>query len=372
MKVAFVTELFTPETGGVERHSYELVKRMSLDPDFQVEVFTTECNTTMGSVPIHKLSPYTVISPPERDFKLSMRFVNAVKSALKERDFDLVFANGHMAMLACRNYKKCPVVAEIHDVYGKDWKFMAKGMSRYIGPIFESYILKGKYKTLISVNKTIVKLLKEKYKQNAKYLANGIDLKYIDGVHFNLENENVVLFVGRLAPQKNFEELYTVFVELLKNRPDLTLKVIGEGEDKQKFENLIKDNDFLKKRIIFLGNIGKKGHENIIKELKKSKMIVIPSKRESFGIIILEAMASYTPVIASDCDGPIDLIDGTNGWLYKLGNHSQLLGYMHEILNEKEYTIAKVYKAREFIKNYDWDNIYQQFKLILREAKNGI
>lgn len=121
------------------------------------------------------------------------------------------------------------------------------------------------------------------------------------------------LYVGRIAEVKNLNLLVSVFNDL----PDLTLTIIGDGPLRQEIEKLAKRN------IHFLGTINNK---ELPKYYKDADVFVLPSKSESWGLVVEEALNNGTPVIASSAVGCADSIvtPFASGIVFESGNKESL------------------------------------------------
>lgn len=126
-----------------------------------------------------------------------------------------------------------------------------------------------------------------------------------------LENTNFIVSAGRLHSGKGFAQVIEIYSKTLF--PDFKLLILGDGPDKQRLKNMITKLN-LEKHVILAGF-----QANPYRFFSKSKFFVLNSDHESFGNVIIEAMACGVPVISNDCDfGPRHIIeDGYNGILYK-------------------------------------------------------
>lgn len=146
-----------------------------------------------------------------------------------------------------------------------------------------------------------------------KVVHNPIDLARID----KLKDEKVepplgkyIIAAGRLAHQKGYSHLIRAY-SLICNEIEEKLVILGEGKQEKELKGLTKLLG-IEKRVSFLGFQG-----NPYKYMKNASFFVLSSLFESFAIVIVEAMACGTPVIATDCpSGPGEIItDGINGIL---------------------------------------------------------
>ncbi|WNO60693.1 TIGR03088 family PEP-CTERM/XrtA system glycosyltransferase [Rheinheimera sp. MMS21-TC3] len=173
-------------------------------------------------------------------------------------------------------------------------------------------------------------------------ICNGVDLaKFINATAASLtlptniqSSEQPVLFgtVGRLATIKNQAYLLQAFASLMQQHPDFKVKagliIVGDGPNRLTLEQLSQALQ-LSENIVFLGN-----RADIAAIMQRLDVFVLPSLAEGISNTILEAMASATPVIATDVGGNVDLLPAelhpTN--LVEVNNIQQLskamLGYL--------------------------------------------
>lgn len=135
--------------------------------------------------------------------------------------------------------------------------------------------------------------------------------------------------VGRLAPEKHFENIIPAAKVLLETGTDFTWHIVGEGPERSKLETLIAEND-LKDHVILEGS-----KANPYPYMKYADLFVHPSYVESQGLTVLEAMALGIPCVVTKSLGPCEFIeDGINGLLTEQSPES-LTEKVLAILNEE-------------------------------------
>ena len=172
---------------------------------------------------------------------------------------------------------------------------------------------------------------------------------------------NYVISIGRLTKQKNFTFLIDGFKEVNKKIQDINLIIIGEGEEKKKLQTKIINYNLQNK--IFL-----KGYkENIYPYLKNSLFLILTSKWEDPGFVVLESMFCKKIVLSSNClSGPIEIIqDENNGFLYDMDNMDSFVSKFIVAYNTSQYKDLKkkkiIYNAMKSVKNY---TLFHHFKQI--------
>ncbi len=122
---------------------------------------------------------------------------------------------------------------------------------------------------------------------------------------------NRLIAVGRLVEQKGFDRLISALPEVVRRIPNVRLDIYGSGKDREELNSLIEKLN-LKTNVFLKGQI-----ERVPEELAKSSLLVVPSRFEGFGIVVVEAKVAGVPAIAyKNCNGPNELIeDGVDGLL---------------------------------------------------------
>ena len=152
------------------------------------------------------------------------------------------------------------------------------------------------------------------------------------------DDEKIILFVGGLDKAHYFKGinfLIKAFYKLTQKMDKTRLIIVGNGDLKFEYEQIVFDFR-LRDKVIFAERINNK---NLPQFYNLSDIFVLPSidKSEAFGIVLLEAMASGIPVIASNLPGVRTVIkNGVNGFLTKPKDADDLAKKMHQILEDKE------------------------------------
>lgn len=134
------------------------------------------------------------------------------------------------------------------------------------------------------------------------------------------------LYVGRLSPEKNLEQIIRVF----NNMPNLQLNIVGYGPLEKKLKEQSNNN------INFLGKID---NEKLSEVYQKNDVFILPSKVEPWGLVVEEALYNGLPVILSDRVGCLSEIieDKQNGLIYNVLLDSDLIKKIEMMVNLKKY-----------------------------------
>lgn len=191
--------------------------------------------------------------------------------------------------------------------------------------------------------------------------------------------QKIILFVGRIDPIKGITLLISAVAKLAKSYPNFenNFKVLLIGGDINSY-NFWKHPEVVKiKSLIEKLNlsccvkfIGAKPHFLLPYYYAGADLVVMPSKYESFGLVVLEAMASGAAVVASEVGGLSSLIkDRVNGRFFKSADATDLSEIIWELLNDKKQRKLLGEKAALESKKYCWDiqakkiaKIYNKFR----------
>jgi len=155
------------------------------------------------------------------------------------------------------------------------------------------------------------------------------------------QNSKIILFVGNLIPRKGVEYLIRALPIILTKIPNVLLVVIGDGPQRNELEHLAKELN-LEQNIVFTGRIST---EKLCLYYGAADIFVLPSLHEGHPMVLLEAMASGLPVVATKVSGNMEtVIHGKNGYLVEPKNAHQLANAIIKILSERKQ-ISKFGKA---------------------------
>lgn len=187
-------------------------------------------------------------------------------------------------------------------------------------------------------------------------IYNPIDFETIENKAFKRENltldeekllnSSYICSVGRLDEgQKDFNTLINAYANLKnKSKIDEKLVLVGDGPDREKLENLVKELK-LENDIIFLG---KKSNPYIW--IKNSKVFILSSKYEGLPTVLIEALVLDIPSISSNClTGPAEILEnGKYGELFNIGNAKELEEKILLTLEKREKIKTRDYIERKF------------------------
>jgi len=163
-----------------------------------------------------------------------------------------------------------------------------------------------------------------------------------------------VTYVGRLAREKDLDVLTEVYAELARRRPECTFAVVGDGPYLEQMKRALPYPN-----VVFTGFLL---DEELSRAFASSHIFVFPSTTDTFGNVVLEAMASGLPVIVSDKGGPKEIVEhGRTGFVTKARSVSDLLQSIELLLDNPELRSEMSAHCRTAAMARDWDKIYLDF-----------
>lgn len=240
----------------------------------------------------------------------------------------------------------------INTITGLGTIFIKKSFATKIGKILYRKALKYSAHTFL-LNQTDINTFLEHQLISPK-LASIVPGSGIDTNKFKKERtENkgkTFLFVGRLLGDKGIRECLAAFNKVLKCYPNIELRIAGElGSNNKTAITKPELNKWLEvPQITYLGKT-----DNIVAELAKADVMVLPSYREGLSRSLLEAASMSLPIISSNVPGCVEVVkDNVNGFLCKPKDIDSLSNRMEKMLNLKEQErLTMGRKGRALVKN---------------------
>ena len=213
-------------------------------------------------------------------------------------------------------------------------------------------MLRNVAQTYIAVSDYVATLLQDLgvSRKKVKTITNGIDTGRFRPAP-EKESNNLLLFVGRLDPNKG---LHFLLSSLSLLRKPVHLAIVGPLSWNKNYNTEILS--FIekagKKTIHKVTYIGEQRPEDLVKWYQKATMLIVPSTAESLGLVILEAMACGTPVIASNVGGIPEIVrDHGTGLLIPPGGVAELAENIQYLIDNEDLRRKFGYAARQLVVN---------------------
>ncbi len=346
MKIAHIVCRYKPYKGGISNIAYEYAKKLS-SQGHDITVFTPLYEEKDNEF---KTEKYKI----ER-LKPLVKFGNAAflpQLLFKLKNFNIIHLHYPFFGAAClvwllkllkgENFKL--VISYHMDVVGGGvLKIFFRLHSKLIMPL----IIRSADKVIISstdyAENGDLKNVLDKYPAKFTIIPPSVDLqrffpkeKDSDLLNkYNLQDNKVMLFVGGLDQAHYFKGIEFLIKSFAKFENNVKLIIVGDGDLKNNYQNQV-DSLGLNDKIFFAGKVSDDG---LPQYYNLADLVVLPSidKSESFGIVLIEAMACAKPVITSNLAGVRNVYDNqVSGLVFETSNSADLADKVNEILSDNE------------------------------------
>ncbi|MHB9129425.1 MAG: glycosyltransferase family 4 protein, partial [Candidatus Humimicrobiaceae bacterium] len=369
MKIIHITPFYPPHLGGMENVVKEISENLA-KRGHQVTVFTSDIGCkkdkliSTKNIKIHYLKSFEIAHTPIIP-SLFFELLKITKNSIIHLHVAQSFTPEIVSLIS--KIKNIPYVAHIHIDVGPSGKL------GFLLPLYKKVLLK---KVLNSSSKIVVPsgdyvdLVSKKYEisNNKIYkVPNGVDLNNFKSLPFKLNDPIRLLYVGRLSKQKNIPLLIRTFkIVTEKINRNIELDIVGDGEEKGKIITLIKAEN-LENKVNLRGEL--RG-ERLYEIYSNSDIFILTSDYESFGMVLIEAMASGLPIIASNIPALRNVVENDKtGLLVKL-EPEDFAKAIEKLINNPQLKEKLIKNGLEEVKRYNWDEITKKFEDIYEEVLN--
>jgi len=382
MNIAIFSDAFYPQINGVVTSIISLASNMALRGHRIIIVAPSYRNLEEIKIPGVKIIRVPSVSASfYDDFKWTNPFSFTTYKALRKENIDVVhfMTPIFISMLGIKFARKrgLPVVGTFH-TFIADPRYFEHMFS---GPVKVSEEVTWKYLNLYydcadrvtAPTAEAVRIISENgCTAPLEAVSNGIDFKQFDNSGSDaikqkyLLNDQVVLYIGRVAYEKNLDVLIDAFDIVYKENRQAQLLIVGDGPQKKIFE----DHAAAKAaagNIIFTGALG---HSELVKSgiFDAVSLFATASVTETQGITILEAQANGLICVAAAEGGVVNLIDdGVNGYLVPPGDSVLMAQRIAHVLNHRAELSDMEQKALEMVDIHRMDRIIDRWEEIYTE-----
>lgn len=377
MNILIVSHLYYPTVGGVQVAVSNLIKQY-LKKGHRVELITTRWPKTLT-----KTEYVDGVKVTRLPFRLpSLNPVSLVKFSIqafmclwnmyflaRRAKFDIInlhyVSENALYALMLSYFMHIPLVTNIH---GSDIQLFA--LRGKFNKWVVKQCLKRSDQVIANSNALLevtLKLFGSKNIKNPVVIGNGVDLLKIDQSNNPYSSlAPFILGIGRLEYFKGFDVLVKAFAAVKKRFPAVRLIIVGEGSEMGKLEVLRQDLA-LYDSVSFYGRLE---HKDVLKMLDACEFLVMPSRREAFGIVIIEAMATGKAVIATNVGGIPELVtNGKNGILVQPDDPNSIACAIATLIQDDQLSkkLGK-FGMKNVKENFDWEQVSKKYLELL----NGI
>ncbi|WP_099209487.1 glycosyltransferase family 4 protein [Thermococcus henrietii] len=360
LRIAFVYDVVYPWVkGGVEKRIYELARRLARKHEVHVygyKHWRGPKDIERDGIHYHgTVRTGNLYSGGRRSILPPLLHSISLVPILKGERFDVVDcqASPYLPAYSLRVLKGEEVFITWHEFWGDYWLDYL-GWAGLAGKTLERGLFSFERHVSVS-QKTRLDLLNAGLRKSVYLVPNGIDIALIRSVKPSpLEFD--FLFVGRLIPEKGVDFLLRALALLREEFPDFKAIIAGDGPERRKLELLARELG-IGDNVTFTGFL--KDYRDVIALMKASRVFAFPSRREGFGMVVVEAMASGVPVVTVEhpMNASMHLVEnGRTGFVVPLSEEFFARALM--LAHEDSARMGRI--AGRKAERYDWGEIVRE------------
>ena len=387
MKILMLTWEYPPRiVGGIARVVHDLSKRLIKD-GHEVTVVTYRENTDVPEyendkgVDVYRVDNYMIHTNNFIDWIMQLNFnlvAKATEVIQNKGRFDVIHAHDWLVAYSAKSLKNAfniPIVATIHATESGRNSGIHDETQRYINDtewmltyeatevIVNSNYMKGHIQGLFGLPFDKIEVI-----PNGINLTNfnGVDRDYDFRRQFAMDNEKIILYMGRLVYEKGIQHLISAMPKILNGYHDSKLIIAGKGGMMDELK--VQANSMgLGNKVYFTGYLNSK---QVQKMYKCADIAVFPSTYEPFGIVALEAMLAGVPTVVSDIGGLNEIVEhGVTGMKSYCGNSNSIADSVLSLLYNPQLCDNVSKNAKIKVKEqFNWAKIAQDTHFTYQRA----
>ena len=386
MKILMLTWEYPPRiVGGIARVVHDLSKRLIKD-GHEVTVITykdgemPEFENDKG-VNVYRIDNYMIHPNNFIDWIMQMNFNMIAKAnelIANGEKFDVIHAHDWLVAYAAKTLKQSyniPLISTIHATEAGRNSGIHDEVQRYINDT--EWLLTYESSEVI-VNSNYMKCELQRLFglpfEKINVVPNGININNFNGIErdyefrrqYAMDNEKIILYVGRLVYEKGVQNLISAMPKILNGYNDSKLVIVGKGGMYDELKNQANAMGIANK-VYFTGYLNSK---QVQKMYKCADVAVFPSTYEPFGIVALEAMLAGVPAVVSDVGGLDEIINhGIDGMKSYAGNSNSIADSVLALLYDHKLCANISKNAKSKVKEqFNWNKIAQDTHFIYEKA----
>jgi glycosyltransferase involved in cell wall biosynthesis len=366
MKILHITKKYSNLIGGDTIVVKNLRKYQEKNND-EVYILTSNNDTILNKPNLYKFG--LKIKDNELDVINIKRIISLISlffysfKLLKQVKPDVIHCHSidmGFAVGSASNLYGIPQIATFHNGF-----YSIKNTFPVRSILERLFIRLSGFKKIITVNPQDTTYIRN---ENILYIANGVNTDIFNPKNKIANAVVTILFVGRIVEVKGLHYLISAINEINNRGYKVKLKIIGEGDKKAELQKQIADLHI--ENVQFLDDCSQK---QLAQHYSKADMLVLPSvKQEGFGLVILEALASGTPVVTTNVSGLASYIKSYNcGIVVPERNSGELANAIIKLIKNKGLVKQFNRNGKELIKKeFSWPQIAKQTNEVYRSVIN--
>jgi phosphatidylinositol alpha-mannosyltransferase len=359
MKIALVSPYDFSHPGGVGRHITALFNNFtSMGHQVKVIAPSSKDVNEFGEHFIRIGRPFPIPAPDSIiRVPLSLHLAPAIKKVMAEEQFDVVHLHEPFMPMLCSatlRFSNTVNVGTFHAAQGKP--------GYDIGRPVTTWILEHRARKLhghIAVSKPAMDYASRFVPGDYEIIPNGVDIHHfrpdVPLIQEYCDGKLNIVFMGRLEFRKGLNYLLKSFYYVKKEMPNTRLIICGPGTRlRKRYEQWVKDVRL--KDVVFTGLVN---FEEQPSYYRTADVFCAPNtSHESFGLVLVEAMATGRPVVASNIEGFASVVtDGKDGLLVPPMTVRPLANTLLKLLNDKQLRLQMGENGLITAQKYDWEGV---------------
>ncbi len=374
MRVSVVSETYFPQVNGVSRTLGEMVRVLTERGD-QIQLIHPHYETPPSDP--RSVTARSIAMPFYRELRLPLPPFRHVRRAIEEFDPDVIHiateATLGLTVLRHALKRKRIVVSSFHTNFDKYSRHYQVGWARSIIAAYLRWFHRRTSLTFVPSDVTINELEKMGFERMVLW-KHGVDASMfrpdrpgrqaVRARHGFRDDEVVIGYVGRIAREKNIKYLAQVLEIATKKRPQARFLVVGDGPARAGFEARIGH---------FAPFVGYKHGEELADYYTALDIFAFASTTETFGNVVLEAMASGLPVAAIRAGGVAEIVrSGSTGLLVEADEPPEALAErLIQLVDDEALRKSLGASAHRYALEQSWeavmDGLRERFQALIGE-----
>jgi glycosyltransferase involved in cell wall biosynthesis len=369
IKIAYVMDAIYPyNMGGADKRLWELARKLAENGEHEIHIYGMKWWQGADTIVTDNVHLHGVCKARELYNKQGVRSItealiysSRVLPALLKADCDVIDCNQFpyfpcMAGKVASIVKRRPLVVTWLEVWDTYWREYLGPIRGSVGRIVERLTMRLPDGIVAISNKTRDDLIRCHVKpERIDVIPVGIDLERITMIA-PASTATDVLFAGRLISEKRVDLLLNAIAIARTKVPAIRCAIIGDGPERISLEDLTSKLG-LDENVTFTGFVDQDG---LTAFMKSSKVFVLPSEREGFGLVIIEANACKLPVISisHEMSAVRELVqDGVNGFLVSRGSPDEIADVILKLISDDTLREQLAENGFEMSKKFAWSDI---------------
>lgn len=354
-----------PEAGGAEVIIFEIMRRLA-DQGHAVTLLTGAfpggaARARVGGAEVHRTG---------NQYSFNFAAPAYYRKHLKPKGFDVIVEDvNKIPFFMPRHEPEVPTVAVVPHLFGTTvFQQASFPLASYVY-LYERFIPAVYGRGLFSV-------LSESTRDDL--VSRGIPAERLRIIHGGMdhglytpdgrmpaERPNWIVYLGRLKKYKGIDLILRALPEISRHVPDVLYKIVGEGDDRPRLEELTRRLG-MEKHVEFTGYVG---GQDKVKLLRDTRILAYTSPKEGWGLSVIEAGACAVPVVASDSPGLREsVVHGQTGFLAPHGDVPALAAHCTTLLTDNALAGRFARAGVEWAARFNWDESTRKTLALLEEA----